>query len=116
MDAVGIISNCSISKAYCKDSSEILYIKNIWSSHCDAVETNPTGNHEVACSIPGLPQRCCRELWCPLKSWLGSHVAVAVAVAVAGSGSSDLTPSLGTSICCRCGPKKAKKKKKFPCI
>ena len=26
--------------------------------------------------------------------------------------SSDLTPSLGISICCRCGPKKAKKKNK----
>ena len=40
---------------------------------------------------------------------LGSHIAVAVAVA--GRGSSDLTPSLGTSICCRRGPKKKKKKK-----
>ena len=35
---------------------------------------------------------------------LGSGVAVAVAVA--GSGSSDWTPRLGTSTCCRCGPKK----------
>ena len=26
----------------------------IWSSHCGAVETNPTGNHGVAGSIPGL--------------------------------------------------------------
>ena len=42
--------------------------------------------------------------------WLGSSVAVAVAVA--GSSSSDLTPSLGLSICCRCGPKKASKGKK----
>ena len=36
-------------------------------------------------------------------------VAVAVAVAVAGSCSSSLTPSLGTSMCHRCGPKKTKK-------
>ena len=36
---------------------------------------------------------------------------MAVAVAVAGSCSSDLAPSLGTSICCGCGPKKKKKKK-----
>ena len=41
---------------------------------------------------------------------LGSHVAVAVAYA--GSCSSDSTPSLGTSICPGCGPKKEKKKKK----
>ena len=28
----------------------------VGSSHCGAVETNPTGNHEVASSIPGLAQ------------------------------------------------------------
>ena len=44
--------------------------------------------------------------------WLESHIAVAVAVAVAGSCNSDLTPSLGTSICYGCGPKKQKKTKK----
>ena len=38
--------------------------------------------------------------------WLGSHLAVPVAQA--GNCSSDLTPSLGTSVCCRCGPKKQK--------
>ena len=37
---------------------------------------------------------------------------VAVAVVQAGSYSFYLTPSLGTPICCGCGPKKAKKKKK----
>ena len=40
--------------------------------------------------------------------WLGSGVAVAVVKA--GSYSSDSTPSLGTSICCECGPKKTKNK------
>jgi len=39
---------------------------------------------------------------------LGSSVAVAVVQA--GSCSSDSTPSLGTSICCGCGPEKKKKK------
>ena len=39
---------------------------------------------------------------------LRSHVAVAVAQA--GNCSSNSTPSLGTSICHRCGPKKAKNK------
>ena len=40
--------------------------------------TNPTGNHEVAGSVPGLAQWVkiwrCRELWCRLqtrlRSWL----------------------------------------------
>ena len=41
--------------------------------------------------------------------WLGSHVAVAVAMAIAGGYSSNLTLSLGTSICCGCGPKKTSK-------
>ena len=36
---------------------------------------------------------------------------VAVAVVEAGSYSSHSTPSLGTSICHGCGPKKKKKKK-----
>ena len=27
-----------------------------WSSYCGAAETNPTRNHEVVGSIPGLPQ------------------------------------------------------------
>ena len=35
---------------------------------------------------------------------------MAVAVAVAGTCSSNSTPILGTSICCKCGPKKQKKK------
>ena len=42
--------------------------------------------------------------------WLGPHVAVAVAQE--GSCSSDLTPSLGTSICLRCSPEKEKKKER----
>ena len=41
---------------------------------------------------------------------LGSH-SIAVAVAEASSSSSDLTPSLGTSICSGCSPKKQKEKK-----
>ena len=36
---------------------------------------------------------CCQELWCRSQMWLRSGVAVA------GSYSSDLTSSLGTSVC-----------------
>ena len=41
---------------------------------------NPTSNHEVAGSIPGLSGLRvwrCRELWS--QTWLGSHIAVALA-------------------------------------
>ena len=41
-----------------------------------------------------------------MQTWLRSGVAVAVA----GSCSSDWTPSLGTSVRCRGGPKEKKKK------
>ena len=42
---------------------------------------------------------------------VGGKRGVAVALALAGGYNYDLTPSLRTSICCRCGPKKTKKKK-----
>ena len=42
--------------------------------------------------------------------WLTSHVAVAVVQA--GGCSSDLTPSMGSSICCGCGLLRAKKQNK----
>ena len=51
---------------------------------------------------------CC-ELWWRSQMWLGSCIAVVV---YAGSYSSDSTPSLGTSICWGCGPKKQKEKRK----
>ena len=74
------------------------------------METNPTGNHEVAGSFSGLRIRHCCELWCRSQTWLGSWVAVAVAVA--GGCSCDWTPSLETSICHGCHPKKTKNKNK----
>ena len=64
------------------------------SFHCGAEETNLTSNHEVAglimASLSGLRIFPCCELWCRSQMWL----------------SSDRTPSLGTSICYGCGPKK----------
>ena len=84
-----------------------------WSSSCGVAETNLTCIHEDADLIPGLTQwvRIC-ELWCRSQMWLGSQVAVVVVEV--GSCSSDLTPSLGTSICCQCGPKKTHTHKVFP--
>ena len=43
---------------------------------------------------------------------LRSGMAVAVAVAAAGGYSSNLTPSLGTSMCHKCSPKKTKDNEK----
>ena len=76
--------------------------------------TNPTSIHEdtglILALLRGLRIRhCWGELWCKLQMQLGSHVAVAVVKA--SSCSSDSTPSLGTSMCYGCGPKKQKKKK-----
>ena len=57
--------------------------KDMWSSRCDAVEMNPTRNHEVAGSIlallSGLRIWCSRELCCRSQMWLGSGIAMAVA-------------------------------------
>ena len=69
-------------------------------------------------SLPGLRIPRCHELWCRSQMRLGSHVAVAVVYA--HSCSADSTPSLGTSMCYGCSPKKQKKpknnKKSFWCI
>ena len=46
--------------------------------------------------------------------WLRSGVAVAVVYRLAAVASSDPTPSLGTSICRRCSPKKTKTKQTNP--
>ena len=52
----------------------------------------------------------CYELWCRSQMRLGFHIAVAVVQA--GSYSYSSTPSLGTSICRWCGPKKWTKNQK----
>jgi len=61
-------------------------------------------------SLSRLGIWCCCELWCRSQTQLG--FLVAVAMTQAGNYSSDLTPSLGTSICYGCGSKKPKKSHK----
>ena len=69
--------------------------------------TNPTRIHEDADSIPaslsGLRIHGCHELWRRLQTQLRS---------CQWGRSSDLTPNLGTSICCGCSLKKTKNQKK----
>ena len=93
-------------------------IKTVWEFLSCCSRNNPTRNHEVVCSIPGLAQQVkiwhFHELWCRSQRQLRS--CVAVAVVWAGSYSSDWIPGLGTSICCRCSPKKQKKAKKDPAL
>ena len=76
--------------------------------------TSPTGIHGDRGSIRSLPQwvgdPVLPWLWYRPQMRLRSHIAVAVVLA--GGCSSDLTPSLGTSTCLRCGPKKTKRQKK----
>ena len=71
--------------------------------------TNPTSIHQDVGSIfSGRRIWCYRELWCRSQTRPGSGIAVAVELA--NSYSSDETPSLGTSMCLGCGPKKTKGK------
>ena len=60
-------------------------------------------------SLSGLRLWHCHKLQCRSQMWIPSGVAVAVGQT--GSWGSDLTPSLGTSICCRCGHKKEERRK-----
>ena len=83
------------------------------SSHCGPAGRNLTRILEDESLIPDFSQWVkelfCRELLSRLQIQIGSGVAVAVAEA--SSCSFDLAPSLGTSTCHNCGPKKRTKKK-----
>ena len=57
-------------------------------------------------SLSGSGIQHCYELWC--RSQMRLRSCIVVAVAEASSCSSDLTPSLGISICFRCSLKKTK--------
>ena len=67
------------------------------SYHCCASETNPTNILEDAGSIPVLNQGT-------------GYLALSWAVVQVTDLAPIQLPRLGNSICCRCGPKKKKKK------
>ena len=64
-------------------------------------------------SLSGLRIQRGHELWCRIKMWLGS--CVAVVVAQAGGCSSNSTPSLGNSIAMGIALKSKRKKKEKEC-
>ena len=80
------------------------------SSHCASAVTNLANIYADGGSIPGLAQwvkdPVLHDLWC--RSQMGLRSCIAMAVMQASSCSSDSTPSLGTSMCHGCGPKKKK--------
>ena len=66
--------------------------------------TNTTRIYEDVGSLSRLRIWHCSELWCRSQMQLRSYIAVVEV----GSCNSDLTPSLGISICCERSPKKPK--------
>ena len=85
-------------------------VQQDWCSgnQCELISLRMQVRYLASLSGPGI-QRCC-ELWCRSQKRLGSRVSAAVAVVWAGSFISDSTPTLRTSICHGCGPKKKTKK------
>ena len=61
-------------------------------------------------SLSGLRIRHSHELWCRSQMQLTSGISASLAQA--GSCNSDLTPSLGTSTCHGCSPKKHKERER----
>ena len=98
-----------------EDSSKMGYKNRIFRSCCrGAVKRIQLGAMRLQVRslalISGLGIRCCRELWC--RSQMPLRSCVAVAVVSTGSCGSSWTPSLGSSICLGCRPKKQTNKQK----
>ena len=108
-----VSSRLILKRKYCKYFNKtILHVFyencDLGSSHCGSASMR-TRVQSLALLI-GLRIQHYRELWCRWKMWLGS--CCCCDCGVGQQLSSDLTPSLGTSICCRGGPKKQKQKPK----
>ena len=74
--------------------------------------TNPTNIHEAwVRSLASVGEGSGVAVGCGVGHRRGSDLALLWLVVPAQDCSSDSTPSLGTCICCRCGPKKTKRQK-----
>ena len=109
-----LIISTYIAYPFTEDKWSVLNTTNrnpfLGSSCYSSAVMNTTSIHEDTGLIPSLKQWAKDQLWCRLQTRLG--FGIAMTVVYANSYSSDLTPSLGTSICHRCGPRKTKRKKK----
>uniref|UniRef100_A0A4X1VFH4 DOCKER domain-containing protein n=1 Tax=Sus scrofa TaxID=9823 RepID=A0A4X1VFH4_PIG len=75
-------------------SGQMKFMKSLLSTSHFLGDLKPPNQGEA--TVCELRIRCCRELCCSYRS--------------------DSTPSLGTSICCRCGPEKKKQKIEICCL
>ena len=90
-------------------SSESKYLEFLsWLSSNESLTRIMRMQVRSLASLSGSRIWRCREIWCRSKKWVGSRIAVAVAQAC--SCSSNLIPSLETSICSGCSPKRKKRK------
>ena len=76
----------------------------LWFSRLRTQRSVPEDASSILASLSGLRIQHCHKLH---RRWqVQLRFGIVVVVAQASSCSSDWTPSPGTSICCRCGPKK----------
>ena len=96
---------------YHHEESAYCLKRHSWRSHCGSAVTNLTSINEDMVSIPD-PAQWAKDLalpWAEVQAADGAQVLRCCGCGIGLQLQLSSTPSLGTSICCRCGPKKKKK-------